>query len=171
MNLCFSLLQVPNIFLHRLHWRVAVNCGKFWNKREPQYKCGNSADRRNYRLSNSIIIAIIRNLSSISTWHFESIIYRHDFVGDKTKPYIEWVQAVPISFHKNGIILYGNEAFVFTPISNNDMKSFLKILLMIKGTPKQFISFGNYKRISSIHSVWVLPKCHSFYHHYPGISL
>ena len=34
-------------------------------------------------------------------------------------------------FHqiKSGIILYGSEAFVFTPIENNDIRSYLKILL------------------------------------------
>ena len=34
-------------------------------------------------------------------------------------------------FHqiKSGIILYGSEAFVFTPIDNNDIRSYLKILL------------------------------------------
>jgi len=41
----------------------------------------------------------------------------------------------PYHLIKSGIILYGNEAFVFTPISNNDMKSFLKILLMKKELP------------------------------------
>jgi len=35
-------------------------------------------------------------------------------------------------FHsiKSGIIVYGNEIFVFTPISNNDMQSYLKILFI-----------------------------------------
>jgi len=34
-------------------------------------------------------------------------------------------------FHciKSGIILYGNEAFVFTPLTNNDINSYIKILL------------------------------------------
>ena len=30
---------------------------------------------------------------------------------------------------KSGIVLYGTEAFVFTPIDNNDIRSYLKILL------------------------------------------
>ena len=40
-------------------------------------------------------------------------------------------------FHtiKSGIIVYGNEAFVFTPISNNDMQSYLKIMLRDRPLP------------------------------------
>ena len=40
-------------------------------------------------------------------------------------------------FHsiKSGIILYGDEAFVFTPLSNNDIQSYLKILLRDKSLP------------------------------------
>ena len=36
---------------------------------------------------------------------------------------------------KCGVILYGKEAYVFTPISNNDVKSFLKILFRQKELP------------------------------------
>ena len=40
-------------------------------------------------------------------------------------------------FHsiKGGIILYGSEAFVFTPLSNNDIQSYIKILLRDKPLP------------------------------------
>ena len=40
-------------------------------------------------------------------------------------------------FHtiKSGIILYRNEVFVFTPISNNDMQSYLKIMLRDRPLP------------------------------------
>ena len=37
---------------------------------------------------------------------------------------------------KCGVILYGKEAFVFTPITNNDVKSYLKILFRGKTLPK-----------------------------------
>ena len=36
---------------------------------------------------------------------------------------------------KSGVILYGNMAFIFTPISNNDIKSYLKILFRGKELP------------------------------------
>ena len=37
-------------------------------------------------------------------------------------------------FHqiKSGVIMYGHNAYVFTPITNNDIQSFLKILLRKK---------------------------------------
>ena len=38
-------------------------------------------------------------------------------------------------FIKSGIILYRNETFVFTPILNNNIKSFLQILLWGKNLP------------------------------------
>ena len=41
----------------------------------------------------------------------------------------------PYHMIKCGVILYGQEAFVFTPISNNDIKSFLKILFRGKILP------------------------------------
>ena len=62
-------------------------------------------------------------------------------------------------FHsiKSGIILYGNEAFVFTPLFNNDLQSYLKILFRDKALPssmtktkvtKLIVEYirGNYKR-------------------------
>ena len=55
------------------------------------------------------------------------------FILDYSK-YTDLSEYKICKFHsiKSGIILYGNEAFVFTPLSNNDIHSYLKILLRNK---------------------------------------
>ena len=70
-------------------------------------------------------------------------------------------------FHqiKSGIILYGNIAYVFTPITNNDINSFLKILLRGKNLKPNYPPSKAVKQL--VHYVWEKATNHII----PSISI
>ena len=78
---------------------------------------------------------------------------------------------------KSGIILYGDEAFVFTPLSNNDMQSYIKILFGERTYPSGFTKskatrlIVEYIRVNSKNSVIpCIPSIQNSLYHMIGIS-